>query len=91
MTVVIVEKQSVAKRIAKALGAGKKVPYVSHSDIHYWETILNGDNTSRTLAGVLGVFYKLVEDSIGVTRCRQAVGMGVEVIAQSREDAFGYF
>ena len=45
MTVVIVEKQSVAKRIAKALGAGKKVPYVSHSDIHYWETILNGDNT----------------------------------------------
>ena len=57
MTVVIVEKQSVAKRIAKALGAGKKVPYVSHSDIHYWETILNGDNTM--IAYAKGRLYEL--------------------------------
>ena len=57
----------------------------AHAHMRTWES------GCRTLAGVLGVFYKLVEDSIGVARCRQAVGMGIEVIAQSREDAFGYF
>ena len=38
-------------------------------------------------AGVgLGVFYKLVEDSIGVARCRQAVGMGIERYRPGEDD-----
>ena len=69
----------------------------AHAHMRTWESCC------RTLAGVLGILYKLVEDSIGVTRCMTekekmkkysifalALVMGAMTLT-SCEDAFGNF
>ncbi len=65
------------------------VPGQEHADGAYAH-VRTWESGCRSLACVLGILYELVEDSIGIAWCRQTVGMGVEVIAQSREDALGY-